>query len=222
MKRMKKKIAGIMVVTGVIMCVAFCFMRQPDDAKAENAKVENDDSTYLLKEDTNAPCWSSCPFDYVDKESYNSILAMGTDAIKPLQEQFDSEETSAMLKYVCGALLQEVTQCYMDNGKGYGWSNVQEFEELWTATIDSLPETLENIQNDDSMTVEEKQAELEKYGVFGRVFAKEAMKTDFEMGSQKMRATDDKDMKAMYGRISSEVSDKDVKNVIEYFDYKYK
>lgn len=214
---MKKKIAGIMVVIGVIVCVALCFVRQPDDAKAENV-----DSTYLLKEDADAPCWSSCPFDYVDKESYNSILAMGTDAIKPLQEQFDSEETPAMLKYVCGVLLEEVTQCYMDNGKDYGWGNVQEFEELWVATIDSLPETLENIQNDDSMSVEEKQAELEKYGVFGKVFAKEAMKTDFEMGSWKMRATDDKDVKAMYSRLSSEVSDKDVENVIEYFDYKCK
>lgn len=214
---MKKKIAGIIIVISVITYGVIYFMRQPDGAKVENVY-----NTYLLKESMNSMPTSSSPFDYVDKESYNNILAMGTDAIKPLQEQFDSEETSAMLKYVCGALLQEVTQCYMDNGKGYGWSNVQEFEELWTATIDSLPETLENIQNDDSMTVEEKQAELEKYGVFGRVFAKEAMKTDFEMGSQKMRATDDKDMKAMYGRISSEVSDKDVKNVIEYFDYKYK
>ncbi|MDE6232486.1 MAG: hypothetical protein K2M60_03960 [Lachnospiraceae bacterium] len=214
---MKKRIAGIIIVISVIMCGVICFMRQPDDAKAENV-----DNTYLLKESTNPIITSPSPFDYVDKESYNNILAMGTDAIKPLQEQFDSEETSAMLKYVCGALLEQITQCYVTNGTSYRWSNVQEFEELWTATIDSLPETLENIQNDDSMSVEEKQAELEKYGVFGKVFAKEAMKTDFEMGSWKMRATDDKDVKAMYSRLSSEVSDKDVKNVIEYFDYKCK
>ena len=93
----------------------------------ENAKAENADSTYLLKEDADAQCWSSSPFDYVDKESYNNILAMGTDAIKPLQEQFDSEETPAMLKYVCGALLEQITQCYVTNGTSYRWSNLQEF-----------------------------------------------------------------------------------------------
>lgn len=212
---MKKKIAGIIIVISVIACGVICFMRQPADAKAEN-----DDNTYLLKESTNPIITSPSPYDYVDKESYNNILTMGTDAIKPLQEQFDSEETLAMTKYVCGALLEQLTQCYVTNGTSYRCSNVHEFEKLWTATIDSLPETLENIQNDNSMSVEEKQAELEKYGIFGKVFAKKALESDFEIGSRKMRATDDKKVKDMYSKLSSDVSDKDVENVMEYLDYK--
>lgn len=222
---MKKKIAGIITVIGIIMCGLFYFVRQTDDAKAEDAKAEEvkaEDaySGCLLKENTNPPVGSSIPFDYVDKECYNNILAMGTDAIKPLQEQFDSGELSAPLQYVCADLLEKVTQCYMDNGEDYGWSNVNEFEGLWNATINSLPETLENIQNNDRMSAEEKQAELEKYGIFGKVFAKKAAEADFEMGGEKISITNDKSVKAVYDNIGGEVSDKDVENVMEYLDYK--
>lgn len=227
---MKKKMAGIIAVIGIIMCGVFCFVRQTDNAKAEDIKAEDvkaedidkedDYSRCILKENPDPPITSSNPFDYVDKESYNNILAMGTDAINPLQEQIDSGELSAPCEYVCCALMQEVTQCYMLDAAGSSWGNVKTFKELWYATINSLPKTLENIQNNDSMSAEEKQAELEKYGVFGKVFAKKAVEADFEMGGEKISITNDKSVKAVYDNIGGEVSDKDVENVMEYLDYK--
>lgn len=214
---MKKKIAGAIVLIGVIMCGVLCFMRQPDDAITENVG-----NICLIEESTDpSVCFSSNPFDYVDKECYDNILAMGTDAIKPLQEQMDSGELSAQCQFVCGALLEKVTQCHMHDVAGE-CSNVEVFRELWDLTINSLPETLENIQNDNNMSVEEKQEELEKYGVFGKAFAKKAMKSDFEMGGEKISVTKDKKVKDMYDKLGSDISDKDVKNVIEYLDYKCK
>lgn len=217
---MKKKMTGIIAVIGVIMCGIFCFVWQTDKAKAEDIKAEDVYSSCILKENPDAPITSSNPFDYVDKECYNNILAMGTDAIKPLQEQLDSGELSAPCEYVCCALMQEVTQCYMLEASGSSWGNVKTFKELWDATINSLPKTMESIQNNDSMSAQEKQAELGKYGVFGKVFVKEATKADFEMGGEKIRITNHKSAKAVYDNIGSEVSDKDVENVMEYLDYK--
>lgn len=40
------------------------------------------------------------------------------------------------------------------------------------------------------------------------------------MGGEKIRITNHKSAKAVYDNIGSEVSDKDVENVMEYLDYK--
>lgn len=221
MKKKGKIAAGIIVMVCAITGSLFIFMKRPNDVKAEISRnlglIEESRKELPLE-----VVISSNPFDYVDEECYNNIVAMGTDAVKPLQELMDSGELSAQCEFVCCALLEEVTQCHMDNGKEYGWTNVEEFKSLWEPAIKNLPETLESIQNNEEMSLEEKQAELEKYGVFGKAFAKKAAESDFEMGLEKISVTEDKNMKAMYNKLGSQISDKDVENVMEYLDYKCK
>lgn len=221
MKKKSKVAAGIIVIVCAITGSLFIFIKHSNNVKAEISRnlglIEESRKELPLE-----VVISSNPFDYVDEECYNNIVAMGTAAIKPLQELMDSGELSAQCEYVCCALLEEVTQCHMDNGKEYGWTNVEEFKSLWEPTIKNLTETLESIQNNEEMSVEEKQAELEKYGVFGKAFAKKAAESDFEMGGMEINITKDKDVEDMYNKIGSDISDRDVKNIIEYLDYKCK
>lgn len=216
---MKKKIISLIVVVavGITSLGIFYFVNKPDDVKADITK-----NLDLMFEESKNKTFaseilaSSNPYDYVDSEYYGTIVSMGTEVIGPLEELIMSDEMIMEYQYVSAVALQEITGCDMAEVMGVSWSNVGQFKEMWSSTMQSLPETLESIKNDSKLSAEEKRNEMEKYGVFGKAYACKTAENEFQLGELKVEAVTDDGLRKEFKELGEEMSGKDLDNVLGY------
>ena len=220
---MKKKIFGIITTIAVVLftgCV-FGFLKKPESVKAE---IQNK-FILMAKENANTPMSSeiiasSNPFDYVDSKYYEEIVSMGTKAIEPLEELLYSDEIDGVYKYVGAVALQDITECDLSKITGVDWSNVEQFKELWNITIQDMPETFQNIQNNSKMSLEQKMLEIEKYGVFGKTYAKGIASGKFIFGDNKLQDIDDIMLKNKFKKFGENIGNEDSELIIGYMQEK--
>lgn len=112
---------------------------------------------------------SSSPYDYINNEYYDNIVAMGFPAVQVIEEGYHSGHYGGLNAYIAGVAIQEITGMNLHECVGINWETAEQFFDSWDATLNELPEIFGEIMNsDDSM--EEKLSHMEKFGIFGQYF----------------------------------------------------
>lgn len=112
---------------------------------------------------------SSNPYDYINNEYYDNIVAMGFPAVQVIEEGYYSGHYGGLNAYIAGVAIQDITNMRLYECVGIDWETAEQFFDSWDATINELPEIFGEIMNsDDSM--EEKLSRMEKFGIFGQYF----------------------------------------------------
>lgn len=112
---------------------------------------------------------SSNPYDYIDNEYYESIVALGVPAVAVLEENYHNGTYSGVDGYIAALAIQDITGLNLYECTGIDWSTAEEFFDQWDATIQNLPDTFEKIVNSDASN-SDKIRQIEKYGVYGQEF----------------------------------------------------
>lgn len=187
---MKKKIAVITGMCVIMVAVAVGLYFKMDSHKKEYAKSTNTtvskaaeiDENFKkmsgMKQDTNT-LLSSNPYDYVDNEYFDNIVAIGPDAIKILEEKHEKGEFSGLEDYIAAIAVERISGCSLNEVTGRDWESAEEFFSTWNTMTAELPKTFETILNSNKQ-VAEKVKELKKYGIFGESVAKKAIESKSE------------------------------------------
>lgn len=214
---MKKKVlVGLLGGIAICILIAGIIISMPKTQDTKAAIIDNFEK--MSEELSPLTLTSSNPYDYVDNQYYDNIVNLGVDAIDPLNEIIESGEVSALEQYVATIALQEITECDLNQATGEDWETVEQFLNRWEKTVMEMPNTFEQIQNNEKLSWKEKETEFKKYGIFAKAYAKEALKDNFEFGGKKMTKTKDKDLQKALKEMAKDVKDKDYKKVLKYVD----
>lgn len=112
---------------------------------------------------------SSSPYDYINNEYYDNIVAMGFPAVQVIEEGYDSGHYGGLNAYIAGVAIQEITGMNLYECMGIDWETAEQFFDSWDATINELPEIFGEIMNSDD-SVKEKLSHMDKFGIFGQYF----------------------------------------------------
>lgn len=110
--------------------------------------------------------WSSNPYDHVDMEYYDKIVALGFDAIEVLEEE---RAGGGLYSWVAGALISDITRCDVGD-----WDTGQGFFQLWDGFCDSALDDMTDIITDD-ISIDKKVKKLKKFGIFGEAFLEDVL-----------------------------------------------
>lgn len=158
---------------------------------------------------------SSNPYDYIDNEYYDSIVELGFPAVAVLEENYHNGTYSGVNGYIAALAIQDITGLNLYECTGIDWSTAEEFFDQWDTTMQNLPDTFGNIMESDA-AISDKMHQIEKYGVFGRIFLEKAKEA--RNGVVKFDGAEVTVDEALDGEDVLDVSKQDVKEVAEYLD----
>lgn len=164
---------------------------------------------------------SSNPYDYINNEYYDSIVALGFPAVQVIEEGYYSGHYAGLNAYIAGVAIQDITNMRLYECVGIDWGTAEEFFEGWDATIKDLPDIFGKIMNsDDSMA--DKISSIEKFGIFGQYFLTSLANgnaTTVELNGETVSVESDtsKDLRGF-----EKLSAKEMKEVEDYLESRLK
>ncbi len=164
----------MLIVSGVLM-VAFiigCIHKQDDTTLAAEIEENFSQISNLSVEQA----LSSNPYDYINNDYYENIVALGVPAVTVLEENYHNGTYSGLDSYIAALAIQDITGLNLYECTGSDWSTAEEFFEQWDTTIQNLSDTFGKIMDSD-ISMSNKIYQIEKYGVFGQTFLKKAKVT---------------------------------------------
>lgn len=154
-------------ISGIIVIALLVIVALPKANTSIAAEVEQNFTQ--MSELSLQQITSSNPYDYINNEYYDNIVAMGFPAVQVIEEGYTSEHYTGLNAYIAGVAIQEITGMNLYECVGIDWETAEQFFESWDLTIKGLPDIFDEIMNsDDSM--EEKLSHMDKFGIFGQYF----------------------------------------------------
>lgn len=164
MNKIKKT---LVILSGIIVIALLVNVVSPKANTSIAAEVEQNFTQ--MSELSLQQITSSNPYDYINNEYYDNIVAMGFPAVQVIEEGYDSGHYGGLNAYIAGVAIQEITGMNLYECVGIDWETAEQFFESWDLTIKGLPDIFDEIMNsDDSM--EEKLSHMDKFGIFGQYF----------------------------------------------------
>ena len=159
-------------------------------------------------------CYSSNPYDYIDNEFYDDIIAMGFEAIPILENKIRNHELNGCYTYVAAIAIEEIS-CIDSNALGINnWETADEFIVFWNDLIKNHSSNITTILNDSSLDSDEKIKQINAYGILAQPVLKTIANGDKYNGY----APSD-EMKTSAKKLI-EVSDSDCKKILQYTETK--
>lgn len=124
---MSKKLL-VFLSTLILVFMLVGSKEKQDDAKGEIRETISYNMEKIL-ETTSA--LSSNPYDYIDNEYYENIVALGFDAVPVLEEMYQENELTGLSAYLSALAIQDITGCNLYEDHDLDWSTAEEFYELW-------------------------------------------------------------------------------------------
>lgn len=110
---------------------------------------------------------SSNPYDYIKGNTeFEKLVAMGEDAIVPLEKCLaNTEKYSSFDRYVIAIALEEITKVDFKQYGEYAWEDAESFMVSWEKAKIDVATIVPAVLSDNTLTNEEKWAEIAKYGL---------------------------------------------------------
>ena len=131
---------------------------------------------------------SSNPYDYINNEYYDNIVALGVPAIEVLEENYHNGVYTGLNAYIAALAIQDIANINLYKCTGTDWETPEQFFEKWDETMQDLSNIFDKIANSDE-SMSDKIKQFENYGIFGKAFltaAKETKNNSFEFSGEKI------------------------------------
>lgn len=171
-KRMVASV-GVAVLIVVLAIGTFWFQATSQEGKKSYAAIIEKNFEEMNATYSTETLLSSNPYDYTKNKHFKNIVDLGMDAVEILQEKGKSDEFSSLNSYVAAIAIQEITGVDLYAITGVDYETADEFYSLWDKTLNNLPETMSELVQDKTSTLDEKVKNLENYGVFGEALLNE-------------------------------------------------
>lgn len=222
MKKKTKITFATVICVGVIATgAALGFQKlhiKPLEPQKSYAAVIDENFESMAKSYDTKTLMSSSPYAYIDNEYYKNIVNLGFEAVPLLQEKGESKEYSSLNSYISALAILEITDCDFQELTGTDFETAEQFYKLWNKELSEMPEQLENIVENDEMSVNEKKAEISKYGIFGEAFLAETLvkKSESFCGENCDYKYTAKEQKVLSPLVQS--SKKELNHAVEYLE----
>jgi hypothetical protein len=111
---------------------------------------------------------SSNPYDYVAANSeFNKLVAMGEDAILPIEKALADENAySGLERYILAIALEDIAKVNLKNYATYQWQDSDSFLTSWLQMKADVADEVPRIMSNTQLSRQEKWAEITKFGTF--------------------------------------------------------
>jgi len=165
--------AGATLIVLVLLVVLFFPGKAIEASAAEKVQValsSLDESVRTTMEEDPILGFSSNPYDYISdgkNEYYNSIIALGPEALPELERTLRGSDHSGLTEYLICIAIEEVSGADVRaiEQDPFAWSDADEFEKKWTEIKESLPESINEILYSRELSNQEKMYRIEVYGL---------------------------------------------------------
>lgn len=123
MKINKKILSGFSVVVIIIALVICSVTLQTDTSLAAEIDENFTQMSNLSVEQT----LSSDPYDYINNEYYDNIIALGTPAMDVLEENYHSGGYTGLDAYIVALAIQDIADMNLYECTGTDWETPEEF-----------------------------------------------------------------------------------------------
>lgn len=173
----KQRIFAVFAGLISIIVIIACFFTNTSEARAisqvdttlaeverqANASLDFDGQYYI----NGLPlALSSNPYDYVKSNpEFDKLIAMGADAVAPLEECLaNGEKYSSFDRYIIAIAIEEITKVDFKQCEEYTWEDAESFMISWEKAKSDVVKIVPEVLSDNTLTNEEKWAEIAKYG----------------------------------------------------------
>lgn len=120
-----------------------------------------------LKKSNPSVAMSSSPYAIVKEvESYNDLVNMGIEAVKPMYDILYERPDAGLYEYILAMAIQDITnQKYIYN-VDYGWSNALEFRLSYERKVNNSSDEFEYIMNHGNISNDDKKQRIVELGIF--------------------------------------------------------
>lgn len=156
-------LAMLAVVLAVAMAIlpASCSEQTPAGGADLGALIEAMDALYPEGDPRK---FSSNPYDYVcGNPAFDSIVAMGYEALPGLDEHLRSNNTGGLRDYLVCVAIETITRCDLKQFEDFAWADSPSFAGGWNHYLERMPSLVAGILEGD-MSPRAQAGEIRKLG----------------------------------------------------------
>lgn len=92
---------------------------------------------------------SSNPYDYIKGNAdFDSIVALGNDALPALHTRLSTNETNGLQAYFLAIAIERIAKVDLKKKESTHWGTPQDFDEKWKNYLKSIPASVDTIASD--------------------------------------------------------------------------
>ena len=131
------------VLSGVVFIAIVCIVVLSNTNNTLAAEVEFNFTK--MSEVSPEQALSSNPYDYIDNEYFDNVVALGFPAMVYLDEQYHNGELHGLNAYIAALAMEDISGMHIYECTGVDCENAEQFFEQWDKVMKNLPDTFSAI-----------------------------------------------------------------------------